>query len=87
MERSMQSSVSQAERSKTTMAYALFRDDAKLSRTFPTREEALKKADEAGLIDNTEGKPVLEDGLTIKPCAPDPKHGTDADLDWTPNKR
>ena len=51
------------------MAYALFRDNAKLSRTFPTREEALKKADEAGLVDNTEGKPALEDDLTVKPCA------------------
>ena len=69
------------------MAYALFRDNAKLSRTFPTREEALKKADEAGLVDNTEGKPALEDDLTVKPCAPDPERKSDEDLDWTPNNR
>jgi hypothetical protein len=39
------------------MAYAVFKDDQKLSRTFPTEKEALKKADEAGLVDNTEGTP------------------------------
>jgi hypothetical protein len=67
------------------MAYALFRDDAKLSRTFPTKEEALKKADEAGLVDNIEGRPVLEDDLTVKPCAPGPERESDEDLDWTPD--
>jgi hypothetical protein len=46
------------------MAYAVFKDDQKLSRTFPTEKEALKKADEAGLVDNTEGTPVLENDLT-----------------------
>jgi len=69
------------------MAYALFGDDAKLSRTFPTKEEALKRADEAGLVDNTEGKPVLEDNLTVKPCPPDPERKSDEDLDWTPNRQ
>jgi hypothetical protein len=34
------------ERSRN-MAYAVFKDEEKISRTFPTREEALKKADEA----------------------------------------
>jgi hypothetical protein len=67
------------------MAYALFKDNAKLSRTFPSKEEVLKKADEAGLVDNTEGKPVLENDLTVKPCAPDPEHKSDEDLDWTLN--
>jgi len=67
------------------MAYAVFKDDQKLSRTFPTEKEALKKADEAGLVDNTEGTPVLENDLTIKPCAPDPERRSDEDLDWTPD--
>jgi hypothetical protein len=57
------------------------------SRSFPTQEEALKKADEAGLVDTTEGKPVLENDLTIKPCAPDTEPKSDEDLDWTPQKR
>jgi len=29
------------------MAYALFKDGEKVSRTFPTREETLEKADDA----------------------------------------
>jgi len=68
------------------MAYAVFKDDQKLSRTFPTKEETVKKADEAGLIETVDGKPVLEDNLTIRPCAPDPEYKGDEDLDWTPDK-
>jgi len=69
------------------MAYAVFKDDEKLSRTFPTREAALEKAEQAGLVDTAKGKPALEDDLTIKPCAPDPEHSDDEDLDWVPDKR
>jgi hypothetical protein len=68
------------------MAYAVFKDDEKLSRTFPTKEETLEKADEAGLVDTVKDKPVLLDNLTIKPCAPDPEHKSDEDLDWAPDK-
>ena len=68
------------------MAYAVFRDDEKLSRSFPSKEEALKKADEAGLVDMTAGIALFEDHLTIKPCAPDPERTSDADLDWSPVK-
>ncbi|GGI24544.1 hypothetical protein [Bradyrhizobium guangdongense] len=68
------------------MAYALFKDEEKLSRTFPTKEEALEKAEQAGLVEHTEDQPMLEDDLEIKPCAPDPKPHDDADLDWTPDK-
>jgi hypothetical protein len=87
VERSIKLGVFQAERSEGTMPYAIFKDDEKLSRTFPTREETLKKADEAGLVDTAKGKPVLEDDLTIKPCAADPERKGDEDLDWTPDKR
>ncbi|MET0677822.1 MAG: hypothetical protein ABW175_18645 [Bradyrhizobium sp.] len=65
------------------MAYAIFKDGEKLSRTFPTREEALKKATEAGLVDAAEDPPALEDNLTIKPCSPDPETSSEDDLDWT----
>jgi hypothetical protein len=68
------------------MAYAVFKDDQQLSRTFPTREETLARADEAGLVETFNGKPVLEDNLIIKPCAPDPERKGDADLDWAPEK-
>jgi hypothetical protein len=53
------------------MAYALFKDEEKLSRTFSTKEETLKKADDAGLVEEREGEPVLDDDLKIKPCSTD----------------
>jgi hypothetical protein len=64
------------------MAYALFKDREKLSRTFVTKEEALQKADEAGLVEDRD-KSVLEDDLKIEPCSPDPEPRSDEDLDWT----
>jgi hypothetical protein len=73
-------------REEAAMAYALFHDREKLSRTFPTKEEAMKKADEAGLVEDSAGKPVLEDDLKIKPCSPDPEPHNGEDLDWTPVK-
>jgi hypothetical protein len=67
------------------MPYALYEDEAKMSRAFPTREKAMEKADEAGLVVNdADGKPALESGLTIKPCPADPKKNSDEDLDWAP---
>jgi hypothetical protein len=66
------------------MAYALFKDDEKLSRTFSTKEETLKKADDAGLVESSGGQPRLEDDLKIKPCSPDPEPRSEDDLDWTP---
>jgi hypothetical protein len=68
------------------MAFAVFTDDEKLSRTFPTKEEALKKADEAGLVDRSKGEPVLENDLTVKPCPADPEQKNDEDLDWSPQQ-
>jgi len=68
------------------MAYALFKDEEKLSRTFSTKEETLEKADQAGLVEHGDGKPVLEDELKIKPCPADPEPRDEADLDWTPDK-
>lgn len=66
------------------MAHAVFKDGEKLSRTFPTKEETLKKAFEAGLVENAEGEPVLELKLEIKPCPPDLQRNSDEDLDWSP---
>ena len=56
------------------MLYALFEDDAKLSKDFPTEEEAWTHDDEAGLVDGVDGKTVL-DGYTIQPCKPDNETG------------
>jgi hypothetical protein len=66
------------------MACALFKDGEKLSRSFPSKEETLKKADEAGLVEDREGQPALENELKIAPCSPDPEPNSDEDLDWTP---
>ena len=66
------------------MAYALFKDGEKLSRTFSTKEETLRKADDAGLVESSGGQPRLEDDLKIKPCSPDPEPRGEDDLDWTP---
>ena len=68
------------------MAYALFKDGEKLSRTFPTKEETLEKADEAGLVERDDGQPELEDDLKIKPGSADPEPQDEAALDWTPDK-
>jgi len=38
------------------------------------------------LVDTINDKPVLEDNLTVKPCAPDPEGKGDEDLDWAPDK-
>jgi hypothetical protein len=66
---------------QVSMAYAVFKDGEKISRTFPTQEEALKKAKEAGLMEFSD-RPVLEDNLSIKPCLPDAESKSDDDLDW-----
>jgi hypothetical protein len=69
------------------MAYAVFQDDDKMGRTFSTREEALEKADEAGLVEMTDGESVLEDDLVIKACPPDCDTRSDDELDWAMNPK
>jgi hypothetical protein len=46
----------------------------------------LKRDDEAGLVEDCEGQPALEDELKIKPCSPDSESQNDEDFDWTPAK-
>jgi hypothetical protein len=60
------------------MPYALFTNDEKISKTFPTEHDVWKHADDAGLVidvnsDDKEGtKRVLDQDYTIKPCEADP---------------
>jgi hypothetical protein len=68
------------------MAYALFEDGEKLSGSFPTKEEALKKADQAGLVEENKDHPILQKQMEIRPCAPDPKPSNNEDLDWAPDE-
>ena len=63
------------------MPYALFENDDKLSRSFPTRNEVWEHADIAGLVTDDNGKPTLDDHYTIKPCPADPEPEQDVD-DW-----
>lgn len=60
------------------MPYALFTNDEKISKAFPTEHEVWKHADEAGLVidvrsDNNKEQPkrVLDQDYTIKPCEAD----------------
>jgi hypothetical protein len=38
------------------------------------------------VIDESDGKPVLDSDLAIKPCSPDPEAGSDDELDWPVEK-
>jgi hypothetical protein len=51
------------------MPYALFEDKTKLSRDYPTYEDAWRHAEEAGLTDMVGDKQILADGYVIEPCA------------------
>lgn len=53
------------------MPYALFQDEEKLSADFLTEAEAWRHAEEAGLMEFTGEKTVLEDGYSIQACVED----------------
>jgi hypothetical protein len=61
------------------MPYALFCNDAKLSKTYPTEADVWKLARLSGLvIDDASGqgkqapRPVLDNDYEIRPCRPEP---------------
>ena len=61
------------------MPYALFCDDAKLSKSYPTEADVWKLARESGLVTDVEAKNglpmprrVLDNDYEIRPCAADP---------------
>ena len=61
------------------MAYALFSDDVKLSKTYPTEADVWKHARNSGLVvdvisdDNRPApRPLLDNDYEIRPCRPDP---------------
>jgi hypothetical protein len=62
------------------MSYALFCNDAKLSKAYPTEADVWKLARRSGLVVDTasEGgkpapQPVLDNDYEIRPCRPDPQ--------------
>jgi hypothetical protein len=61
------------------MPYALFSNDAKLSKTYPTEADVWKQARQSGLVvdvvsedEKPAPRPVLDGDYEIKPCRPDP---------------
>jgi hypothetical protein len=62
------------------MPYALFSNDAKLSKSYPTEADVWKHAQKSGLVVDvvSDGEaptpqPVLDNDYEIKPCPPDPQ--------------
>ena len=61
------------------MPYALFCNDAKLSKAYPTEADVWKHARKSGLVVDVVSeneiptpRPVLDNDYEIRPCAPDP---------------
>ena len=61
------------------MPYALFSNDAKLSRTYPTEADVWRLAQRSGLVvdaiseaEKAAPRPVLDHDYEIRPCQPDP---------------
>jgi hypothetical protein len=62
------------------MPYALFCNDAKLSKTYPTEADVWKLARMSGLVIDLDARrgrsaprPVLDNDYEIRPCRPDPQ--------------
>jgi hypothetical protein len=62
------------------MPYALFSNDAKLSKAYPTEADVWKHARQSGLVvdvateeEKAAPRPVLDNDYEIKPCAADPQ--------------
>jgi hypothetical protein len=69
------------------MPYALFCNDARLSKAYPTEADVWKKARQSGLVvdvtsadDRPAPRPVLDNDYEIKPCRPDPQENPDQNL-------
>ena len=85
------------------MPYALFCNEAKLSKAYPTEADVWKLARQSGLVVETvseeaeaSSRPVLDNDYEIKPCQPDPQEDPsqnqadaerEAQLDFQPHSR
>jgi hypothetical protein len=61
------------------MPYALFSNDDKLSKTYPTEADVWKHARKSGLVvdvvteaEKAAPRPVLDNDYEIRPCRPEP---------------
>jgi hypothetical protein len=66
------------------MPYALFSNDAKLSKAYPTEADVWKHARKSGLVvdvatdeEKAAPRPVLDNDYEIKPCPLDPEEDPD----------
>jgi hypothetical protein len=66
------------------MPYALFCNEAKLSKAYPTEADVWRQAQQSGLVvdaasdeEKPSPRPVLDNDYEIKPCAPDPQEDPD----------
>ena len=66
------------------MPYALFSNDVKLSKAYPTEAEVWKLARQSGLVvdvasdqDSAAPRPVLDNDYEIRPCRPEPQEDPD----------
>jgi hypothetical protein len=56
------------------MPYALFCNEAKLSKTYPTEADVWKLAKQSGLVvDAKAGRAMLDNDYEIRPCRPEPQ--------------
>ena len=62
------------------MPYALFCNEAKLSKAYPTEADVWKLARQSGLVVDSaseeiesSSRPVLDNDYEIRPCQPDPQ--------------
>ena len=62
------------------MPYALFSNDTKLSKAYPSEADVWKHARKSGLVvdvisesDRPAPRPVLDNDYEIRPCRPDPQ--------------
>ena len=66
------------------MPYALFSNDTKLSKAYPTEASVWKYARKSGLVvdmasgaDRPTSRPVLDNDYEIRPCAAEPQEDPD----------
>jgi hypothetical protein len=66
------------------MPYALFSNDDKLSKTYPTEADVWKHARKSGLVvdvvteeEKAAPRPVLDNDYEIRPCRPEPNEDPD----------
>jgi hypothetical protein len=62
------------------MPYALFCNEAKLSKAYPTEADVWRLAQQSGLVvdvgsepDTPSPRPLLDNDYEIRPCRPDPQ--------------